>query len=293
MLGRLVAHFYSPLDRFTPLSPANLVPEALALSEYETSEKAANLVLRSSKDNSLQTRLEGLLTMGRTDAQDKGLVLRSTLVKTRRLANYDDVWDQLKNTEEVRRGLQKILPPGGKAYFVVGIMTCVDAGLEQAENRTVGVNAGVEVPVAAIALGGLPLPGLDVGLEVDRTRGENWAIGGVGVGEEVFAVEYRVVRRDWGGFGKHAVLKDDSLRGKPGLKFGSDDSDDSCDSDDSNNDDEDDDHHKEEEKGQEEDEADEENIALGVMLDPETAGKQHGQEALLDKETGLTFMFYA
>jgi hypothetical protein len=224
MLGRIVSDFYSPLNKFTPESPTSLLPELISSSMYSTDENNATLVLNSTKHGSLRACLEGLLSLSTTSSRGEQLSLSSTLVRTWRLANFENVFSELVNTEEVRRKLSEIVPIGGKAYFVMGVMTCFNANVTYAKSSDVGVSGEVNIPVAKIAAAatGVPLliDGEGLALGIDQSRNKSRDLTATASGEEVFAVEYRVVRRSWAGLGKRVVLRDDNLQTKAGLKFG-------------------------------------------------------------------------
>jgi hypothetical protein len=269
MLGRLVAHFYSPLDNCTPESPRKLLPGLISSSEYFTDERDANLILKDMKDNSLRARLEGLLSVSHTSSSSGQLRLQSTLVRTWRLKNYRDVSLEILNTDEVRQKLPKLVPIGGKAYFITGIMTCVNAEIKHGGDNITTNNAEIRLPVAAIAAAAAGAPITtnlgSIALGHDQAHKGNWVFEATGKGEEVFAVEYRLVKRDWVGFGKVGVREAD-LRRMPGLKFGG---------------------------GEEEieDSAPEEKVVItDEGLNSKNAGKERGKQAIFDKETN--FLYY-
>jgi hypothetical protein len=146
----------------------------------------------------------------------------------------------LIQNEEVRKDLGRILPVGGKVYMVVAIMICKDAKVELVGQRANKSNTSVTAPIgkavqaAVTATTGAPVvAGLatlgDFELECATSKAADWSMKGTANGGQIFAIEYRIVRRRHLGFGKEPVLSDEKVQFEEGLTYGGSDAEDSDD----------------------------------------------------------------
>jgi hypothetical protein len=180
----------------------------------------------------------------------------------------------MKSLPEVRAELLDMLPRGGKVYMIVGTMTFDSADIKHSGSRTKNSQADGRVPVlqAAAAASGIPIPvsGGTVEIAGAKADSSDWTVKSSTVDEEVFAVEYRVITRDWGGYGGEPKFRDSIPDFQGGLTYGAGD---------------------EEEDDEDEDGAfDEEASVLEEGITSRDAGLFLGREAVLDPGTG--FLYY-
>ncbi|TAQ86722.1 hypothetical protein B7494_g4953 [Chlorociboria aeruginascens] len=234
LLGRVVQHFQDPGASYTPEKPS----EVFELSKIlETKETPFLIDAKSTKDDALRSRLFSLLAFNRTSAGEQELHLEAKTVIKRSLTNYKRVFNGMKAVEEVRKELLEMLPRGGKAYMIVGIMAFDRADMKHSGQRSKGRVVKGSAPVAQVAGGvlGVPLPNNSAGradLESESARSSDWAVQSSTEDEEVFAIEYRVITRDWGGYGNDLEYRDSIPSFQGGLTYHGEDTDDDDDDED-------------------------------------------------------------
>lgn len=291
MLGRFVRHFQDPTAEYTPEEPAkhiDLTNFILKTDDYETGD-AENpaLKVKSAKDDKLKSILRGLLSVSFSHAEQREMELDSPCLTTRRLKNFRTVFQTLKAVPEVRRAVLEMLPVGGKIYLVVGIMTFSTAIVRHEGNKSASNHTEAKLPIGNVvtaAVGAPPIMGtqkVGVAVEQSSSTSSDWASRAKVVAEgddaeEIFAVEYRVVTRDWAGLGKEPVYRPWAPAYRGGLTYGR-----SIDVNRSDEDDEDD---------EDEDSAVQKVEILESELSPGGVGHLGGKSAELD-ESG--FLYYS
>lgn len=233
LLGRFVKHFNSPLDVYTPEKPAEIFD---SLPVVQTTIKDAHLFIQSANDKTLKIVLQNLLSFGKASSGRQELNLGSSRIKTWRLRQREDVFKALIANDAVKRKVLEYLPVGGKLYMIVGMMTCEHAhikGFGQSGNK---VSSSGTVPVSQMAalVSGVPvsIPVGNIEVQTETLSSADWSLSGKAQGAEVFAVEYRIVKRPFVGFGKSLSLAKKNPHFNTGLTYGvSDDEDEESDSD--------------------------------------------------------------
>jgi hypothetical protein len=296
MLGRFVRNFQDPTFDYAPLSPrASLSPEV-----YNTflmtpqHENATTITARASKDSRLMAKLQSLLSFSSSAENGGSTSITSPRVTIRRLRLEPDYFAALSKVDTLREKILDMCPRGDRIYLVVGTMS-----FHTAEVKTMGsirneVEAKVTIAAgtAAAAAAGGPLPAFEPGmgnveLESGHASSSDWtmestatAVGQDGVddphAEEIFAVAYRIVRRDLVGLGKNVQMtrKTPSCRG--GQHFGGSENE---------SDDEDD-----EEKEELDPEAASQSLKLSTEdVSPATFGRAIGSPAILDRDSRFLF----
>lgn len=109
--------------------------------------------------------------------------------------------------------VMEMLRAHGKDFLAIGIMTLRVGTIQHTGMRKSEQSAAARIPKAAAAAG-VPVPGGGtVELETSRSCAVDWSIGGAvgkeGEGapdEEIFAIEYKVLKRDWSRMGRNIKL---------------------------------------------------------------------------------------
>lgn len=101
----------------------------------------------------------------------------------------------------------------GKVFLAIGIMTLRVGTIQHTGMRKSEQSAAAPIPKAPAAAGISVPGGGTVQLEASRSSAVDWSVGGAvgkeGEGapdEEIFAIEYRVLKRDWLRMGKNIKL---------------------------------------------------------------------------------------
>jgi hypothetical protein len=149
-----------------------------------------------------------ILTGSHTRSREANLVLESSSIHTRRLVNHAQLFADLIAQPPVKTGLEALWKSSGKRtlYFVVGVKTCSHSTLSATDGRTREDGVGAALPLDAVIGSPGLIPGATVGASVSVSNGTTTVVSLKREDERIFALEYRIVRRDWFGFGKQSRL---------------------------------------------------------------------------------------
>ncbi|KAL0940230.1 uncharacterized protein CTRU02_202993 [Colletotrichum truncatum] len=231
MLGRIVRQFQDPTASYVPEDPS-LIFAGLQSHILETQDRDVELLSRASRDSELAAKLKGLLSLNSSLSRQSETRVESSLVITRRLKNLDTVWAALKGDTAVATRVQEMIKSKGKAFMVTGVMVIQSGSIQRLGARQSEQGASAHIPVgAAAAASGVPIRA-DINAEVSVSHGSelDWSMkGNVGQdgtdnSEEIFAVEYKVLKRGW--LGKDVKLQSKVPDFKGGSTYADDDDDD-------------------------------------------------------------------
>jgi hypothetical protein len=240
LLGSLVQDFRDPTAGFLPSNakPRELVPGIANL--VETHDLDARVEVNKVRSTALSTQLFEILTGSHIRSREASLVLESLSIHTRRLVNHAQLFADLIVQPPVKTGLEALWKSSGKRnlFFVVGVKTCSHSTLSATNGRTRENEVGVALPLDAVIGSPGLIPGATVGASVSVSNGVTTVMSLKREDERIFALEYRIVRRDWFGFGNQSRLSDKLDDTDGGHFFGPEDSD--AESDDAEDEDDDD-----------------------------------------------------
>ncbi|EWY79351.1 hypothetical protein FOYG_17486 [Fusarium oxysporum NRRL 32931] len=199
LLGCIVV---DPLNPFNIYTPKETPPSTILQHERvdTTLEKDIYTVIDTSYGTKFIAKLERLLRIERDGSTLTSRIINAPFVRTTRLRSHDDIFQRLSAHKEVRGHLGKVLERGGgQAYMVVGVKTCFDGSFVTMVDRTFSITAEATLPVQEFA-GALKTLGYLGQITDPKVSLESWnqmrsASAAKGVGEEVFAVEYRLIRK--------------------------------------------------------------------------------------------------
>jgi hypothetical protein len=220
LLGSIVQDFRDPTAGYLPTTaqPRQLVPAIADL--VETRDLEARVEVEKIRSSALSAQLFEVLTGGHSRSREANLVLESSSIHTRKLVNHAKPFADLIAQPTVRTELEAALKQGGKRklYFVVGIKTCSRSHFSSTTSRKNESSFGGAVPLDAMA--GIPglLPVANVGASITLSSGTTTGTSATLLDDRIFALEYRVARRDWFGYGSQPKLGD-KLDGNDGGNF--------------------------------------------------------------------------
>ena len=197
LLGCIVADPRNPFSEYTPSSqsPSEILKDALVDTVLESDIYS---VLDSRYETTVRVKLEKLLNIKRDGSGATSRIFSADCVRTTRFRNHNKVYQRLVANSEVKTDLREILKRGdGQAYMVVGVKTCYDGKFITSVNEKFAVTAEATLPVQefAGALNALGYVGkiTDPKISVDVWKQLHMASAAKGVGEQVFAIEYRLI----------------------------------------------------------------------------------------------------
>ena len=233
-------NFQDPTFDYAPSSPqVSLSPEV-----YNTflmapqHEDATTITARASKDSRLMVKLQSLFSFSSSAETGGSTSITSPRVTIRRLRLEPDYFAALSKIDTIREKILDMCPYGDRIYLVVGTMSFHTAEMKTMGNIRNETEAKVTIAAgsaaAAIACGPFPAFKPDMGnaeLESGHASSSDWTMEStataVGQGgeddphaEEIFAVAYRIVRRDWMGLGKNVRITRKRPTYRSGQHFG-------------------------------------------------------------------------
>ena len=201
------------LTTISPLSPltSNIVPTE-PLSTYLPSliSPSATLVtvdapgsqtLDVSNAISFSLNLEPVLSLATSHGKRAKYTISSKEIKKTRLRAPGNIFGKLLEKDGFKEELMKLVPrkdyvQGKRAYFIIGVVTAVDATIQHAKEQDDDSGTNVSVPLNLMT--GTPLP-LDAGLGggVEYKSGTSSVTTSQAVGNDIWGVEYMEIKRGW------------------------------------------------------------------------------------------------
>lgn len=224
LLGALVEDFRDPIAGFVPISvqPRLLVP-AIAKA-VETDDLNARIEIGKINSTALSAQLLEVFTGSHVRGQQTNVVLESSRIRTRKLVNHPKLFAELIAHPSVKAELETFIKTRNKRklFFVVGIKTCLRSQLNTSKSQIRENTIGAGVPLDAVA--GIPglIPSANLGGSVGFSTASTSGTSSTWEDERIFAIEYRVARRDWFGFGAQTELRNKLDNADGAAFFGSD-----------------------------------------------------------------------
>ncbi len=193
LLGRIVADIFHPTHYYRPDDPR----PSLTMERIEIVDTHVSSVLSMVKNDVVKAKVGDLLEISVNSDSTSKYNMKSKWVKTETLTQHPDA---LKNLlKDHRESIQELLERNGdKGYMIVGIKTCLEPSVQTDEESSKDVGTEMRLPTAAIIAaashGALQAPEkMDVSGELQYSRSGTARTGYQGVGEQVFAIQYRKV----------------------------------------------------------------------------------------------------
>ncbi|KAF5578275.1 uncharacterized protein FSUBG_13833 [Fusarium subglutinans] len=179
-LGRIVKSYSEPDANFVPDDPKPFVTHEFARSTIAN----ASLDALSKRNTSFAAKLGATVDVSRETSNGGGLSFTSSEVVCVRLQNYDQVFDRLIQHEETRSQLQRMLARGGNAgfhgYCGSHLAGCNVHALKRAWGHNLGRCFGACVYDWVSG---------------SRSRQDTAEFSGESAGSNIFALQYKTVRR--------------------------------------------------------------------------------------------------
>ncbi|KAF2001408.1 hypothetical protein P154DRAFT_521789 [Amniculicola lignicola CBS 123094] len=188
-------HFYIPSHQ----SPSDILHDEKVDTTLDTD---IYTVIDNRYGTKLQLKLEKLLNIKRDGESTTSRIISAPFVRTTRFRRHDEVFRVVTANPEVQAGLKEVIRRGkGQAYMVVGVKTCYEGKFVTAIEDRFAVTAEATLPVKEFssALSTLGYVGkiTDPKISVDMWKQLWSASAAKGVGEQVFAVEYRLIKKGY------------------------------------------------------------------------------------------------
>lgn len=206
LLGHVVADIENPSDHCVPQESKEyqvMLPRVLKAEQTSVEE-----VLSSANGMHVKARLLQIFSTRLESGQSQELRRTARTVVTRVLRQHPAVFKLLKESDAYRNQILEMMDMNprdrGTAYMVVGIKTCFDMNVSDMQTVHKDLGAGLEIPInEALALVGVPIPSsvtsLNVSAEAVRVNHEKIFSSFTALGERIFAIQYRQIKRtrDW------------------------------------------------------------------------------------------------
>ncbi|KJZ70329.1 hypothetical protein HIM_10297 [Hirsutella minnesotensis 3608] len=200
LLGSFVYDYNAPLDRFAPTT----LPEFISNHVIEYGPRtAASLVLQNQQSESVKAKLEQIFLLSASQSAASRYNIASDVVKTYRLLDQDTAFDALMASSEIKEQVYALFRRPGhrtnKVYMIVGLKTLLDARATREWGGGKGREAKAHAPVQATlaAAGASTGKVADTGVEFQANADISMSAGAKHPGEQIFAIEYRVIRRSF------------------------------------------------------------------------------------------------
>ena len=224
-LGRIVQYYQDPTACYTPARAL----EATDLSDVLIIEESDfRINVNASRDEIFKSRLSRLLGFENSATREEKMDFESPSINKRSLTNYKKAFERLKFDCEVRKDLPDMLPVGGKAYMIVGVVEIENASVKHTKAASSSVDTGATIPIVDVALAAASIP-ITLGgvgdFQLERQTGQTSSVETKSKTSqrEIIAIEYRMIQRSLLGFGRRAVYRDSIPKYQSGLTFQGDD----------------------------------------------------------------------
>jgi hypothetical protein len=193
-LGRLVKSTENPLEGYH--QPCNSESPPLIVSQLEYAENNQH-----DSTASLGSSLIALLSAAFSKRSSSHVRVEPKCCKTYALDNSDAWFDKAISHEETKKWIERSAIRGSKLFMIVGIVTLTDTRFVQTSVKEEGSQDQATAPVAlSLAAAGAVVP--LASLVDPSTHGDfgNFASDGTRIfapGEQIGAIQYRVIRYKW------------------------------------------------------------------------------------------------
>jgi len=197
LLGRIIADIDYPTADYQPADPRvalHALPAPLEVIDADT-----KTVLSQVKNTKAKLDLGKIFGVHASDNTNNEDEVTSKTVVTRTLPQYRHAFKALMGNH--RDDILELLNNnGGKAYFIVGVKTCLDSEISHLNFSTSAVGGNVEFPLGQLlaAAGGIPPPlapdAANPSGSLDRETVRKALYRFVATGERIFSLQVREVK---------------------------------------------------------------------------------------------------
>lgn len=198
ILGRFVVDYSSPKDQSAP----EKLPEFTKEYIYDCGDDTSvSTLLQSSANEVLRGKLDQIFCFASSRDTTRRRELSSERVKTFRVRDHDKLFDRMGSFPEIKKEVEALFYRSServrRIYMIVGVKTVQDAAIKTERGGSYSNEATATIPIgAAVAASGIPAdPKSKVGAEWKQTSASSAGYEAKHQGEQVFAIEYRIVER--------------------------------------------------------------------------------------------------
>ena len=194
-LGRIVQNYAEPDGSYTPQDPTPFstkfpisASSVVDLTSIASGSNSAHLTASLGQSASVATSQSG---SGTIDFTTRKMI-------SVRLQNHSKIFDDLRHTDEVQNDIGSMLSPGGKpAWMIVGVLIWTDATFSTVQSLQSSAAGSVTLPITATvaATTGAVVRGIDPKAEAGKVKTAFRIVEGVSLGSNIFAIQYKSVRR--------------------------------------------------------------------------------------------------
>jgi hypothetical protein len=200
LLGSIVADFEHPLDNYIPDDIRTILPRNTQGKPTEDTNFKVALLRASGREAS--TRLGDILRTNFEKDVRNEIHLISTNVQTYTLKQQLKVFTLLKKkfSKEILDMIDRAPSRTPNTIFmVVGIKSCLDAmiSFQDAKQREIAIKSALPAtPILAKGIDIPPTTDTDLGAAASSTKKDNANSGQVAKGARIFALQYRLIKRE-------------------------------------------------------------------------------------------------
>jgi hypothetical protein len=193
LLGRFVADPMHPTHEYVPEDPRPLLTHI----PIEIVDEDALTILSSLENSSIGAKLGSILKLKTEDSHDNSRKISTRKVLTRSLPQQRKCFIAVLDGH--RDEILKLLQDNkGKGYMIVGMKTYVDAELEVGHGHEMHRSLGAKIPVAEVVAVATQIPATPLipnpSIAADKGSKSTYQARSAASGEEIFAIQYRVVK---------------------------------------------------------------------------------------------------
>lgn len=210
-LGKVVADYENPENHSAPKSTSSFRGEVKSDPGYR--DFAA--LLKSKRGTSIETALANVFKAIVNMSRSTPLAFNATKMEHLKITEHPDVFENLRADPSTLAEIKKLEWTDWQAYLVVGLLVTenVSYGEDKSSESRLSVETKVPTKELFMAVG---LPPVDVRLETQaEDTTEDGHKGGLGlVGKQIFAIQYRILRKHRITKSRRIDLTEDSMKGE-------------------------------------------------------------------------------
>ncbi|KAF2490677.1 hypothetical protein BU16DRAFT_530324 [Lophium mytilinum] len=193
-LGRIVKHYAEPDASYTPSDPSPFITTPISANALVNTSS----VLSGSNNTSLSAALAKSASVAASKSSSSGTDFTTPEILSVRMQKYDTIFDSMRQNDEVKADLGRMLTPGGKpAFMIVAVLIWTDASFTDVRSLESSVSGSVTAPLTATvaATTGVVVPGINPKLKGEKGSSTSRKLAGLSLGSHIFALQYKAVRR--------------------------------------------------------------------------------------------------
>ncbi|KAI6778650.1 uncharacterized protein J7T54_002918 [Emericellopsis cladophorae] len=199
MLGRVVANFRQPLVDFRPTNASEHHITDPSITPWGGNQFAQ----RAKNAGSFKLHVLKLLNLSVDGDMELSRTFASKKVTVYELQMQEDVYKNLLKDPQTKDWIIKKCSQLERLYMITTVLVWSDAEITESSAHNAAQSGQVEVPVGAAAP--IPISGAHVKASAGRVKEESQESTRCSVGEHVFAVGYKIIRKRLRDIGRGAV----------------------------------------------------------------------------------------